>query len=107
MSCLFWKVCHRTCFALYLFSKLVTLQSEVKSGILFSSPNSKTFYLGQALIFAPWLRIRTSNFTLSRSEVALQAGRLQRTTSGIIIKILLKVTMVTACCGFTAALGIS
>lgn len=64
---------------------------------LFSLPNSKTFYLGQTLIFAPWLRIRISNFTLSCSEVALQAGGLQRTTSGIIIKILLKVTMVTAC----------
>lgn len=64
---------------------------------LFSFSNLKTFYLGQTLIFAPWLRSRISNFTLSCSEVALQAGRLQRTTSGIIIKILLKVTMVTAC----------
>lgn len=72
---------------------------------LFSLPNSKTFYLGQTLIFAPWLRIRISNFTLSCSEVALQAGGLQRTTSGIIIKILLKVTMVTACWGFAAALA--
>lgn len=64
---------------------------------LFPHPNSKTFYLGQTLIFAPWLGIRISNFTLSCSEVALQAGQLQRTTSGIIIKILLKVTMETAC----------
>lgn len=68
-----------------------------KSWNLSPHPNSKTFYLGQTLIFALWLGIHISNFTLSCSEVALQAGQLQRTTSGIIIKILLKVTMETAC----------
>lgn len=64
---------------------------------MFPFPSTETFYQNWTLIFAPWLRIHISNFTLSCSEVALQAGRLQRTTSGIIIKILLKVTMATAC----------
>lgn len=99
----FWKEPHITCFALYFFSKLETIWREVKRWNLFSSPNSKTFYLGQTLICAPWLRSRAAKFTLSRGEVTLQAGRLQRTTSGSIIKILLKVTMATACWGFTAA----
>lgn len=71
---------------------------------LFSFPNCETFFcLGQTLICAPRLRTRESNFTLSCSEVALQAGRLQRTTSGIIIKIRLEVAMVTACWGSAAA----
>ena len=78
--------------------------SHIKKWNLFSFPNCETFFcLGQTLICAPWLRTRESNFTLSCSEVALQAGRLQRTTSGIIIKIRLEVAMVTACWGSAAA----
>lgn len=64
---------------------------------LFPHPNSKPFYLGQTLIFAPWLGTCVPNFTLGCGAVALQAGQLQPTTSGSIIKILPKVTMETAC----------
>lgn len=82
---------------MHVFAKQKTYADVGKSWSLSAHPNSKTFYLGQTLIFAPWLGIHISQFTLSCSEVALQAGQLQRTTSGIIIKILLKVTMETAC----------
>lgn len=51
----------------------------VKDGISLPIQTLKTFYLGQTLIRAPWLGIYISNFTLSCSEVALQAGQLQRT----------------------------